>query len=500
METCSNVNAVLMATLSESDLVAPAERQAQPAVPFVVDLDGTLIKTDLLLESLLALLKRAPWRIVLLPFWLLRGRAYLKQQIASRAGVDAATLPYRSELLDYIRAQRAQGRTIVLATAANAALAQAVAEHLKLFDLVFSSDATTNLCGNAKRDLLIKTFGETGFDYAGNGLEDLPVWASAREAIAVNPGRRVRSRISGIAQASCILADSGAGWAQRVKVLRPHHWAKNLLLFAPLLAAHRMNEVALLGRLLLAFLSFACIASSTYLVNDLFDLTADRRHPHKRLRPFASGTLPLGFALEAIPVLLLAGLLIASFVSTLFIAAVCCYLLLSLTYSLHVRRIALLDVILLAGLYTLRILAGSAAVEVWPSHWLLALSTFLFFSMALVKRYSELTIMRKIDGDGATARGYELSDAELLASMGIASGYLAVLVLALYINSDTAQLLYGRYQLMWFLCPLLLYWISHFWLVAHRGKMPDDPVVFALHDRVSWILVALMAGISVLAV
>jgi 4-hydroxybenzoate polyprenyltransferase/phosphoserine phosphatase len=488
-----------MATLSESDLVAPVERRAEPAPPFVVDLDGTLIKTDLLLESLLALLKRAPWRILSLPFWLLRGRAYLKQQVARRAPVDATTLPYRSELLDYIRAQRAQGRTIILATAANAALAQAVAEHLKVFDFVFSSDGTTNLCSESKRDLLVKTFGEKGFDYAGNGIDDLPVWASAREAIAVNPGRRVRSRISTLAQASCILADAGPGWAQRVKVLRPHHWAKNLLLFAPLLAAHRINELALTGKLLVAFVSFLCVTSSSYLVNDLFDLTADRRHPHKRLRPFASGTLPLGFAVKAIPVLFVAGLFIAAFISVLFLAAVLCYFVLSLTYSLYVRRIAVLDVIFLAGLYTLRILAGSAAVEVWPSHWLLALSTFLFFSMALVKRYGELAIVRRIDGDGATARGYELSDAELLASMGIASGYLAVLVLAFYINSDKAQLLYGRYQLMWFLCPLLLYWISHVWLVAHRGKMPDDPVVFALHDRVSWILVALMAGISVLA-
>jgi len=190
---------------------------------------------------------------------------------------------------------------------------------------------------------------------------------------------------------------------------------------------------------------------------------------------------------------------IAKHVSDLFLAAVWTYFALSLIYSLYARRIVILDVIFLAGLYTLRLLAGSAAVLIWPSHWLLALSTFLFFSMALVKRYGELAVMKRIDGDGAKARAYELSDAELLAAMGVASGYLGVLVLALYINSEKAQVLYGRYQLMWFLCPLLLYWISHMWLIAHRGRMPDDPVTFALHDRTSWILVALIVAISALA-
>jgi 4-hydroxybenzoate polyprenyltransferase/phosphoserine phosphatase len=489
-----------MPGLSELEVVAAAsEHGAEPAPPFVVDLDGTLIKTDLLLESVLALMKQAPWIVFLLPFWLSQGRARFKQQVARRVALDADTLPYRGELVDYLKSQRAQGRTIVLATAANAALAESVARHLKVFDLVFSSDGKTNLCGASKRDVLVKAFGEKGFDYAGNGMTDFPVWASARQAIAVNPGRRVRARISGLMQASCILEDSGAGWAEHVKALRPHHWTKNLLLFVPLLAAHRLNELALVGKLLLAFVSFVCVASSTYLVNDLFDLAADRHHPHKRLRPFASGNLSLGYALAAIPVLFVLGMATGAFVSLLFLAAAMTYFVLSLSYSLRVRKVAVLDVIFLAGLYTLRILAGSAAVEVWPSHWLLALSTFLFFSMALVKRYGELAIMRRADGDGAKARGYELSDAELLASMGIASGYLGVLVLALYINSDKAPVLYGRYQLMWFLCPLLLYWISHMWLVAHRGRMPDDPVVFALHDRVSWILVGLMLAISVLA-
>lgn len=442
--------------------------------PLAVDLDGTLLRTDLLLESLLVLLKHAPWRILSLPLWLLRGRAYLKQQVARRVALEVDILPYRQDLLDHLKAERAGGRTLVLATAADRVLAQQVADHLGIFDLVLASDGRVNLSGEAKGRLLVSKFGEKGFDYVGNSRHDLAVWASARQAIAVDAGRQ----------------------AGRLKVLRPLHWIKNLLVFAPLLAAHRMHEFALVGKLAMAFVALGCVASSAYVINDLLDLAVDRRHPNKRLRPFASGTLPITYALWAAPALFGLGCLIAGLVSGLFLGAALTYFVLSLTYSLYVKQIVILDVIFLAGLYTMRVLAGSAAVAIWPSHWLLAFSTFVFFSMALVKRYGELMVMKRVDGEGARARGYELSDSELLAAMGVASGYLAVLVLALYINSDTAQVLYGRYQLIWFLCPLLLFWISHVWLVAHRGRMPDDPVTFALQDRTSWIVAALILTIS----
>jgi 4-hydroxybenzoate polyprenyltransferase len=281
--------------------------------------------------------------------------------------------------------------------------------------------------------------------------------------------------------------------------LRPHHWLKNLLVLVPLLAAHRFEEIPLLGYALLAFVAFCCFASAGYLMNDLLDLPADRRHPSKRYRPFASGDLPPSYALGMIPVLVGFGCLVGALISPVFLGFTLLYFGLNITYSLYVRKIVLLDVILLAGLYTLRVIAGSAAVAIWPSHWLLAFSMFLFFSLALAKRYGELVIMRRIDGDGAKARGYVLGDGELLSAMGIASGYLSVLVLALYISSSTARALYGRYELLWFLCPLMLYWISHIWLIAHRGRMPDDPLVFATGDRVSRILMLLMLAISLLA-
>ena len=464
-----------MKTVAECRSDSPAVQSVgSPAL--AVDLDGTLVQTDLLVESLLALLKQKPLCVFILPLWLLKGKAYFKQQIARRVSLDVSTLPYRQDLLDDLKAQCAQGRSIVLATACDMQIARQVADHLKLFDSVFASDGIINLSGESKRKRLVNEFGDRGFDYAGNDRNDR---ASARKAIVVEDRRR--------------------GLIDYLKPLRPQHWLKNILIFVPLIAAHRLFETALLEKAILAFVAFGCFASAGYLLNDLFDLAADRHHPQKRLRLFASGDLPLSYGVSMIPVLAGLGCVIGLLVSPLLLAVMSIYLALTTTYSFYMRKVVLLDVIILAGLYTMRIMAGSAAINLWPSHWLLAFSTFLFFSLALVKRYGELVIMRRIDGAGATARGYELDDGELLAAMGIASGYLAVLVLALYINSDTAQALYQRYQIIWFLCPLLFYWISHVWLIAHRGSMPDDPVVFAMSDRTSQILALLMLAVTLVA-
>jgi len=466
----------------------------------VVDLDGTLLKTDLLPESLLLLLKRNPLYIFLLPIWLLKGKANLKAQIARRVELDVSVLPYRTELLDYLETQRRAGRCIVLATASDIRLAQKVADHLKAFDLVFASDGVTNLAAKAKRDRLVSVFGKHAFDYAGNSTRDLPVWSSARKAIVVDGGRWLRVRLARTTQeADWLFQQPKRSLLDFLRPLRLRHWQKNILLFMPLLAAHRLLDAGLMEKTLLAFVAFGCFASAGYVLNDLLDLGADRHHPDKRRRAFAAGDLPLAYGVAIVPILVALGCAIGRLLAPLFLAVLLTYFALTMTYSLYLRRVALLDVIVLAFLYTMRILAGSACIAIWPSHSLLAFSTFLFLSLALVKRYGELVIMRRVDGEGAMARGYELSDRELLSAMGVASGFLAVLVLALYINSDTAKVLYGRFQLIWVLCPLLLYWISHIWLVAHRGKMPDDPLVFATHDRTSRILIELMTVITVLA-
>ncbi len=478
--------------------VRSAERGPEQTV-LAVDLDGTLVKTDLLLEAVAGLLKKKPWRLFSLPIWLLHGVAYLKHQVARYFPIDAGTLPYREEFTEYLKSQRALGRTIVLATAGDIETARRVADHLRLFDLILASDGVTNLAGKAKRRRLVEEFGEKAFDYAGNSRRDIPVWAAARRAIVVSPSPGVRSRVARVAEVDRVFEEQGKSLADYLRALRPQHWLKNLLLFVPLLAAHRTDDLAAIGNLLLAYLAFCSVASCGYLINDLLDLSADRSHPNKHRRPFASGEMPLGYAFEMIPALAVAGFLLAMLVPGLFVLAVLIYLTLSLLYSLYVKQVVILDVIFLAGLYTIRILAGSAAAHVRPSQWLLAFSLFLFLSLALGKRYSELALMRRVQGERARARGYELSDGDVLLGMGIASGYVAVLVLALHINSDVAHVLYSRYELLWLLCPLLLYWISAVWLKAHRGQLPDDPLVFAMKDRASQIVVLLMCVVVLLA-
>jgi 4-hydroxybenzoate polyprenyltransferase/phosphoserine phosphatase len=491
---------------------SPRTKGAAPTLelpPLVVDLDGTLVKTDLLIESLLALLRTKPYYLFILPVWLARGKAWFKHEVARRVSLDVAALPWRNQFIDYLKRQRSEGRLLVLATGTDTRIAQQVADHLKIFDLVLATEPTVNLCGEAKGDLLVSRFGERGFDYAADGADgtenDLTVWRSARKVVLVNPPPQVRNEAARVASIDRdfpeqIVADGKTGLAARLRALRPAHWLKNLLVLVPVFAAHRFHDFASLEKSLLAFVAFGCCASSGYLFNDLIDLEADRHHPRKKSRPFAAGDLPLTYAIGMIPALLASGSILAAMVSPLLLAMLLAYFVLSAVYSIHVKRIAVLDVLFLAGLYSVRIMAGSAAVGIWSSHWLLAFSIFLFFSLALVKRYGELVIKRRTEGEGATARAYELSDGELLAAMGIASGYLAVLVLALYIASDKAGTLYARRELLWFLCPLLLYWISHVWLTAHRGKMHDDPVVFATTDRTSRILLFLIVATAVVSV
>lgn len=294
--------------------------------------------------------------------------------------------------------------------------------------------------------------------------------------------------------------DRGATLRDYLNALRPQHWLKNLLVFSAVLAGHRLVEPVLLVRMFVEFAAFCCCASSGYLVNDLCDLQADRRHPQKRFRPFASGRLPLAYAVTAAPGLAVLGCVLAGLLSAFSLAVVLLYLALTLGYSLTFKRVALLDVLVLAGLYTLRIVAGAFAVSSWPSVWLLAFSLFLFTSLAFIKRYAELMTVRATAGDRATARGYELSDAELLASTGTASAFTAVVVLALYIASGSVNASYSRHQIIWLVCPSLLYWVGYLWLVAHRGKMHHDPLIFALRDRTSRILIVLMLATVVLAI
>ena len=313
------------------------------------------------------------------------------------------------------------------------------------------------------------------------------------------PARPTLRAVARAAELESAIDERDATLRDYLNALRPRHWLKNLLVFVAILAAHRFAEPALLVKSFVEFVAFCCFASSGYLVNDLCDLQADREHPHKRLRPFASGRLPLAYAMTAAATLAVLGGVLAGLLSALSLGVVLLYFVLTLGYSFTFKKVVLLDVIVLASLYTLRIVAGAAAISIWPSVWLLTFSMFLFISLAFIKRYAELTIMRATAGDQATARGYELSDAELLASKGTASGYVAVLVLALYIASGSLSPPYSRHQLMWLVCPLLLYWVGYLWLIAHRGKMHHDPLVFALRDGTSRVLILLMLVTVLLA-
>ena len=465
--------------------------------PLCVDLDGTLIKSDVLLESLLLLLKRNPLYLFCVPIWLLRGKAALKAQIASRVSIDPAALPYNREFVEWLRAERASGRSLWLCTAANERLAAGIAAHVGLFDGVLASDAATNLAGAAKAEQLVSRFGEGGFDYCGNEQRDLAVWRRARGAIVVR-GSRGLERAASAHTAVLHTFPAKAGTARAaIKALRPHQWAKNVLILVPLLAAH-VHDLTRAAQTVLALVSFCLCASSVYVLNDLLDLPADRAHPRKSRRPFASGDLSIATGLMMAPALLAVGVLLAALLPGKFQLVFGAYYVVTTSYSFALKGIVLVDALLLASLYTLRIIAGAAATEVPLSFWLLLFAVFLFLSLAFVKRFAELDALRRQQRLRAAGRGYHVEDLPLLQSLGTASGYLSVLVLALYINSPEIQALYHHPKFIWMLCVLMLYWISRVWMKAQRGRMHDDPVVFALKDRVS-LAVGLLAAVTVAA-
>jgi len=464
-----------------------------------VDLDGTLTLTDTLHESVVTMVRERPLLLFALPFWLTGGRAVLKAKVADHVELDVATLPYNQPLIDWLKEERASGKRIVLCSATNEHVAQAVADHLSLFDDVIASDATTNVKSANKRTALEQQFGEKGYDYAGNSSADIDVWAGARQAIVVNASRAVHDKATQVATVSQIFPAKEITLRDWGRAFRVHQWLKNVLLFVPLLAAHQIGNIQSLSTLILAFISFSLCASAVYMTNDLLDLESDRRHPRKRNRPFAAATLPIAAGAVIAPLFAITSLALGALVGSAFLAWLIVYFGLTTAYSLALKRIALVDCLTLAALYTLRIIAGAAAVSVILSFWLLAFSVFIFLSLAFVKRYAELQVQAQAGNGHAHGRGYAVSDAPLVQTLGIAAGYSAVLVLALYLHSETVTALYAQPVLIWFAVPLLLFWISWVWLKAHRGEMHDDPIVFAIKDKASLVVAGLTAAAFVIA-
>jgi 4-hydroxybenzoate polyprenyltransferase/phosphoserine phosphatase len=457
--------------------------------PLVLDLDGTLLRTDTLVEQALRLAADDPLTLAAAATQLRHGRAAFKRRIADAIPLDPATLIYNDGVLALAHAARETGRPIYLVTAADQSVADAIASHLGLFDGVYASDGINNLKGEAKAAFLVNRFGAQGFDYAGDAEADLSVWRHAARAIVVAPSAALLRRAHAACADVVVVGDPSPSPAARLRLwaraLRLHQWAKNILIFLPVFAAHRTG-VATITHALIAFLAFSLCASSVYLLNDLLDLPHDRAHARKRHRPFASGAIPLDQAPLAIAVCLLGGAALALTLPWRFVGMLAVYYACTTTYSFGLKRKPVWDVMMLALLYTMRVFAGSAATGIRISPWLLAFSMFLFFSLAVVKRQTELVQhLRSGRTEKLSGRGYLPEDLGVLSAMAASSGYMSVLVLALYVNSGDVLALYHHPSALWMLCPALLFWISRVLMLAHRGLLHDDPVVFALRDRIS---------------
>jgi 4-hydroxybenzoate polyprenyltransferase len=487
--------------LATAVAAAPARTIDLALTPLVVELDRALIRTSVLAEAANSFVGAQPLGLFQLLGWRARGRAVLANGLALSAPFDAAALPYDQELLAWLRQQHAKGRSIALASTGHWLLANRVAAHLGLFDDIIASVDGEALTPSARRTAVVTRYGEQGFDYVGNEAVEAQVRSAARQVHLVAAAREPGGQAGeGVARPWPAGTRPGAA-ASLLAAMRPHQWVKNLLVFIPLLAAHRYADAIALQLALLSFVAFGLTASSVYLLNDLVDVANDRRHARKRHRALAAGELQLKTGWLAWPALLALGLALSALaLPWTFTACLGVYVAATAAYSLCLKQLPIVDVMTLAMLYTLRMVAGAAAIGVPLSFWLLSFSMFTFLSLALVKRYSELKAARS-EGEGGLVRGrgYDAHDLELIATLGGSAGYTSVLVLALYVHDGSTAALYARPQLIWLTCPLLLFWVSRAWLIAQRGHMHDDPIVFALKDRTSWAVAALCGAAVMLA-
>ena len=450
----------------------------------VVDLDGTLIRTDMLFESFWAGCSANALTPVQTLLVAPKGRAAIKRHLSEKTTIHPASLPYNQDVIDYIQGWRKNGGRTALVSASDENIVHAIGAHLGIFDEVHGSDGTRNLKGPNKAGFLTERFGEGGYAYMGDSPADLPVWESASKAITVDANTSLRTRADKTCEQAEHLTTRSSSLGPYLKAIRPHQWLKNLLVFIPMFAAHKIDALTFVQSAV-AFVCFSLIASSVYLLNDMLDLAADRAHPRKRNRPLASGALPLLHGTLMAPFLLTAGIALGATLGYTFLGVMACYYVITMAYSLALKRRVLIDVVTLAALYTVRMLAGAAATGITLSFWLLAFSVFLFFALAAVKRQAELVDSAQRDVLKPSGRGYQIDDLPVVSQMATSSGFVSVLVLALYLNSPAVSALYSQPMALWGLCLILLFWINRMVMVAHRGGMHDDPIVFAVKDRVS---------------
>lgn len=438
--------------------------------PLVVDVDTALLRTDLVDEALLQFIAGRPAQAWRLAPWLLRGPAGFRAALSAHAQPDGLALPLRPAALDLIEAARGEGRAVHLVSAFDARVVDALAARLGGVDSIVAADDLREFTSR---------LGPGGFDYVTGGAIDTELAGAARLVHMIGRSRRAGPNAR-------VVREPGRSPNAYLRALRPHQWAKNLLVFLPLVAGHQFDRTSLFAALL-AFVCFSLAASSAYILNDLLDLAADRAHPRKRWRPFAAGEAPIAHGVLMSVALMAAAIGLSTLNPPGFNLVLLLYVAVTLSYSLVLKRRMLIDVITLGGLYTLRVFAGVVAVDALASPWLLTFCLFIFLSLATVKRVSELA-MPRVGEASVAGRGYAAGDLPVMTSLAGAAGFVAILVVTLYFASPEVLILYRHPFRLWLIVPLLLYWISRIVLIANRGELHDDPLVFALTDRVSWVV------------
>jgi len=459
-------------------------------LPLLVDLDGSIIKTDTLFESAIQYVKRNPFRVVQLCLWTIKGKLFLKKKLSEHTTLDSDSLPYREEVLQFLQKERSTGRNLILVTGAREEIGRKINEHLELFDQVVGTSDEVNLTGNDKRDWANATYGESNYDYLGNEEKDISVWRCARNSIVIGD-ETLNNLAKQVSHVEHHFPTPKANATVFLKMIRVHQWAKNALVFVPLITAQDFLSAGSVWHATLAFIALSFCASATYIINDLMDLGADRKHHTKKNRPIAAGLVSIPSSLLVSIILMTLGLGISILaLPDLFLLALVIYVALTVLYSFKFKQLQTIDVISLACLFTIRVMAGGAAINVPLSFWLLSFSMFLFLSLAIVKRVAELIHLESSlenSDQAAKGRGYTTSDINILISLGSSAGFISVLVIALYINSNEVTALYEHPEILWLICPVLGYWIMRIWMLVARNQMNEDPIFFAVTDRNSWL-------------
>lgn len=462
-------------------------------IPIFVDMDGTLVKTDIAQELLVQSFK-SRYKLKKLLSLAFSGRSHIKRFLAENNEFSAELMPYNVEVIDYLKAEKEKGRKVVLATASDEIIANQIAEHVGIFDQVIASTPGNNLKGKNKLEVIKANSPNGEFEYIGDSSADYPIWAEATLSGFVNPPKPAHTIQNNSEKISLNVENRTSSTKALIKAMRPHQWAKNALVFVPLVFSHSYTDVNLILLALATFFMFSLSASGIYLINDLLDIEADRAHATKKKRPFAAATLlPVKGVMASMILVGLPVLISALFVGVKVLIVILIYLLLTNLYSFYLKHYSTIDVIALTCLYTIRIVGGGVAIAASLSPWLLNFSLFFFLSLAYMKRYIELSNNKT---DKLKGRNYDVSDMEIVMSTGLVNGGLAVLTLTLYLNSEFVISSYAAPQILWFICPLFLFWIYRAWMWAKRERIDDDPVVFALKDRISLVTVAL-AGLAV---